>query len=64
MWLLLGIFIYLAIGYVFVWLIDAYEDGFWEYIKIMIFWPTIFIAFVVCCIVFGYIEIRNRIGNI
>lgn len=61
MWLILGIFIYLAIGYIFVGLIDVYEEGFWEYIKVMIFWPTICIAFVVCCIVFAYIEIRNSI---
>ena len=61
LWLLIGIFIYLAIGYMFVWLIYVYEEGIWEQIKVMIFWPTICIAFIVCCIVFVYIEIRNRI---
>lgn len=61
MWLLLGIFIYLAIGYLFVWLIYVYEEGIWEQIKVMIFWPILCILFVVCCIVFAYIEIRNHI---
>ena len=61
MWLLLGIFIYLAIGYIFVCLADANEDKFWEQIKVILFWPILWITLVVCCIVFGYIEIRNRI---
>lgn len=61
MWLLLGIFIYLAIGYIFVCLSSANEDEFWNQIKVMLFWPILCILFVVCCIVFAYIEIRNRI---
>ena len=37
MWLLLGIFIYLAIGYIFVCLSGANEDEFWEQVKVMLF---------------------------
>ena len=61
MWLILGIFIYLAIGYAFVWLIYVHEEGIWEQIKVMLFWPTICITLVACCIVFTFIGIRNRI---
>lgn len=61
MWLLLGIFIYLVIGYIFVCLADANEDALWEQIKVILFWPILWITLIVCCIVFAYIEIRNRI---
>lgn len=61
MWLLLGIYIYLAIGYIFVCLADANEDGFWDQIKVILFWPILWIILIICCIVFGYIEMRNRI---
>lgn len=61
MWTLIGIALYLAIGYIFVWLIYVYEEGIWEQIKVILFWPTICITLVACCIVFVYIEIRNRI---
>lgn len=61
MWLILGIFTYLAIGYIFVCLAGANEDGFWDQIKIMLFWPMLWIMLVICYIVFSYIEIRNRI---
>lgn len=61
MWLLLGIFIYLAIGYIFVCLSGANEDEFWDQIKVMLFWPILWLMLVICYIVFAYIEIRNRI---
>lgn len=61
MWLLLGIFIYLAIGYIFVLLIDMYEEGIWEQVKVMLFWPMLCILLVVFYIAFAYIGIRNRI---
>lgn len=61
MWTLLGIFIYFAIGYIFVLLIDMYEEGIWEQVKVMLFWPILVILVIICCIVFVYIEIRNRI---
>lgn len=61
MWLILGIFIYLAIGYIFVCLADANEDDFWNQVKVMLFWPMLWIMLVVCYIVFAYIEISNRI---
>lgn len=61
MWLILGIFIYLAIGYIFVLSMDIYEKGFWEQVALMMLWPILVILFCICCIVFGYIEIRNHI---
>lgn len=61
MWLLLGIFIYLAIGYIFVCLSGANEDEFWDQIKVMLFWPILWLMLVICYIVFAYIEIRNCI---
>lgn len=61
MWTLIGIALYLAIGYIFVCLADANEDVFLDQIKVMLFWPTICITLVACCIVFTFISIRNRI---
>lgn len=61
MWLILGIFTYLAIGYIFVCLADANEDGFWNQVKVILFWPILWITLVACCIVFIFIGIRNRI---
>lgn len=61
LWLLLGIFIYLAIGYIFVCLADANEDKFWEQVKVMLFWPMLWIILIICCVVFAYIEMRNHI---
>lgn len=63
MWLILGIFIYLAIGYIFVCLADANEDRFWNQIKVILFWPILWLILTVCYIVFAYIEIRNHIKN-
>ena len=59
MWLLTGIFIYLAIGYIFVYLSSAYEDGFWDQVKIILFWPILWIMLVVCYIVFIFIGRSN-----
>lgn len=61
MLLLIGIFIYLAIGYIFVLWAGAYEDSLWEQIKVILFWPILWIALIVCYIVFAYIEMRNHI---
>ena len=61
MWLILGIFIYLAIGYIFVCSMYVYEEGIWEQIKVILFWPILWIILIICCIVFAYIEIRNHI---
>jgi hypothetical protein len=55
MWLLIEIFIYLAIGYIFIYLTGAYEDGFWEEFKIMFLWPILVIILGICCIVFTFI---------
>ena len=61
MWLLIGIFTYLAIGYIFVCLAGANEDGFWEQIKVILFWPMLWIILIICCIAFACIEMRNHI---
>ena len=60
-WLLIGIFTYLVIGYIFVCLAGVNEDEFWDQIKVMLFWPILWIMLIVCYIVFSYIEIRNHI---
>ena len=62
MWLFIGIFIYLAIGYIFIYLTGAYEDGFWEGLKIMLLWPILVIIFCICYIVFTFIG-RSSIKN-
>lgn len=59
MWTLIGIFIYLAIGYIFVCLADANEDGFWEQVKVILFWPMLWIILAVCYIVFIFIGRSN-----
>lgn len=59
MWLLIGIFTYLAIGYIFVLWAGAYEDSLWDQIKVMLFWPMLWIALVVCYIVFAFIGRSN-----
>ena len=59
MWLILGIFIYLAIGYIFVCLSGANEDEFWEQVKVMLFWPILWLMLAVCYIVFMFIGRSN-----
>ena len=61
MWTIIGIALYLTIGYIFVCSMYVYEEGFWEQIKVMLVWPILLILFSICCIVFIFIEIRNRI---
>ena len=61
MWLIIGIFIYLAIGYIFVYLTGAYEDGFWQQVACMLLWPILAIAFVICCIYFGWKELYKKV---
>ena len=60
-WLLIGIFIYLAIGYTFVYLADADEDGIWEQVKVMLFWPILVILFCICCIYFCCEELYKKV---
>lgn len=65
MWLLIGIFTYLAIGYIFVCLADANDDGFWDQVKVILFWPILWIMLAVCYIVFIFIgrsNIKRRIN--
>lgn len=61
MWSLIGIFIYLAIGYIFVCLMDVYEEGIWEQIKVMLFWPLLCIILIVFYIAFIFIKINSCI---
>ena len=61
MWTLTGIFIHLAIGYVFVLYFEAYEHGFWVEIRTMLFWFPLIVIFVVCLIYFGCKEIYERL---
>lgn len=61
MWTLIGIALYLAIGYIFVCSMYVYEEGFWEQIKVMLFWPILVILVGICCIVFIFIGISSRI---
>lgn len=60
MWWIIGVFIYLAIGYIFVWWTGAYEDEFWMYVVIMLVWPILAIAFVICFIYFGWKELYKK----
>lgn len=60
MWVLTGIFIYLAIGYIFICLTGAYEDGFWVEFKMMSFWPIFVIIFCISCIYFGWKEMYKK----
>lgn len=61
MWLLIGILIYLAIGYIFVLLAEAYEDGFWLQVTCMLLWPILAIALVICIIYFGWKELYEKV---
>jgi intracellular septation protein A len=63
MWLLIGIFLYLVIGYIFIYLTDAYEDGFWMEFKIILLWPVLVIIFGICCIYFCYKELYKKVKN-
>ena len=61
MWLLVGILIYLVIGYIFVLWAEAYEDGFWVEIRTMLFWLPLVLIFAICCIYFGCKELYERV---
>jgi preprotein translocase subunit SecG len=61
MWVLVGIFLYLAIGYIFVCLMEMYENGFWEQVSVMLLWPILVILFCICCIYFGWKEMYKKV---
>lgn len=63
MWTLIGIFIYLAIGYIFVLLMDMCEYGFWDHVSIMLLWPVLVILFCICCIYWGCKELYSKYVN-
>lgn len=63
MWTLIGIFIYLAIGYMFVLYFEAYEDGFWVEVRTMLFWFPLILIFVICVIYFGWKELYEKYFN-
>lgn len=64
MWIFMGIFLYLAIGYIFVLLMDMYEKGFWEQVAIMLLWSMLVIIFCICCIYFGLGELYKKVKKI
>ena len=64
MWLILGIFIYLAIGYIFVLWTEAYEDGFWMVLKVLLFWSLLAVPFVVFYIYFGCKELYKKVKKL
>jgi hypothetical protein len=64
MWTLMGIAIYLAIGYIFVLCAEAYEDGFWLQVVCMLIWPILAITFVICIIYFGCNELYKKIKKL
>jgi RsiW-degrading membrane proteinase PrsW (M82 family) len=61
MWLLTGIFIYLAIGYIFVLSMEMDENGFWEQVALMFLWSILVILFCICCIYFGCEELYKKV---
>ena len=63
MWLLIGIFLYLAIGYIFTYLTGAYEDGFWLQVTVILLWPILVIIFGICCIYFCWKELFKKLHN-
>lgn len=60
MWTLIGIFIYLAIGYMFVVYFESYEDGFWVELRTMLFWFPLIVIFVIVIIYFGWKELYEK----
>ena len=60
-WTLLGIIIYLEIGYIFVLLINMYEESIWEQIKVMLFWPFLCIILIIFFIALIFINIHSWI---
>ena len=63
MWTIIGILLYLYVGYIFVLLMDMYEHGFWEQVAIMLLWPVLVILFCICCIFFSCNELYKRVKN-
>ena len=61
MWVLVGIFLYLAIGYIFVCLMEMYENGFWEQVSVMLLWSILVIIFCICCIYFCCEELYKKV---
>lgn len=62
-WVLVGIFLYLAIGYIFVCLMEMYENGFWEQVALMLLWPMLVIIFCIWFIYFGFKELYKKVKN-
>lgn len=63
MWLLIGIYVYLAIGYIFVCLMEMYEEGFLEQVSVMLLWSILVILFCICCIYFCCEELYKKVKN-
>ena len=60
MWTLTGIFIYLAIGYMFVLYFEACEYGFWVEVRTMLFWFPLIVIFAIFFIYFGWKELYRK----
>lgn len=56
----IGIFIYLAIGYIFVLGFEAYEEGFWVQVRTMLFWFPLVLIFIIWFIYFGWKELYSK----
>lgn len=61
MWIIIGIILYLYIGYIFVLLMDMYEEGFLGQVALMLLWPILVIIFCICCIYFSCEELYKKI---
>ena len=61
MWILTGIIIYWTIGYMFIYLTSAYEEGFWAELSVILSWPLLVIIFCICCIYFGWKEMYKKV---
>lgn len=59
--LLIGIFIYILIGIIFVLLTEAYEDGKKEIVKLILGWPILLLAFIFAFLYFSFITLKKLI---
>lgn len=60
MWTLIGIVLYLVIGYMFVLYFEAHEDGFWVEVRTMLFWFPFIVIVAICVIYFGWKELYEK----
>lgn len=58
---LIGIFIYIFIGIIFVLLTEAYEDDKKEIVKVILGWSILLLAFIIACLYFSIITLKKFI---